>query len=339
MPNPDPGTTLVVDIALGEIDSTLDGALLLDADSSADTQPPIRTQLAGFIVPSYVAVDGQPRADAPQGCRLGSVAGARALSQVTAPPDPASLNLGSWARWLPRAVDLEPPANGGRRWFPLGWAHTSANPRMSLYSIIPTGTGRGPYGAASPGIDEGYVYEGFGRKMSRPAMVFDGMSAAAIDPTTLFDSCTFGLVAVFRPSPLPYFGIFEANAAAGEPLVYRYSHGRLDVFQNETRVLSHETQKPAHSAVVLLVSMDSASDTGRMVVIDGTRTTRTFAIDGLDFVSMNGVIGALGQGTNASPWRYGSQMDILELDIWNRALDFPELQSAATLLALAYGVV
>lgn len=342
MTTPAPGTTVVVDIAVGDIDTRLVPDVALAVSSNLDTQPPVRHNLQGFRIPTPLVVEGLPRAEPPYGARIASRATLGAYTKVTAPLDPKTLQVGSWCRWLPYAEYLSSPANGGRRWWPqqFNGSRLNTDPRMSLYSIDPkSSTGKGLYGPLSPGIDEGYRYSGYSRLMARPAMVFDGLAAARIDPEGVYASMTMAMVVVLHPSPLPYYGLFEADVAVhNEPLVYRYTHGRLDVFSNETRVVSHETHKPAHYPVILVVSLDSTTKRGRLLCLDQSRTTRTFNLADLDFVSMLGLVGALGQGTTASPWRFGSEMDLLELNLWREALTFPAMESAANLLSMAYGV-
>lgn len=346
MADPAFGTTRDVDIAFGDVDTRLLPNLLLDSDSNLDPNPQVLHNIVTFDIPETVIVEGQPKYAGKRGAKILTRSGATSATQVLTPLDPQTLNLGANAiRWRPNVSDLDPPANGGRRWWPIG-SSRSSGPKQSLFTVIPVGaggilTGRGTFGADSPYVDVGYTYQGFYGPVKRPAMVYDGAGVSTIDPgSSTFPAVTFGLVAVMHPSTLPYYGLFEANQGGrGEPLVYRYSHGRVDLFQANTKVVSHETHKPAHYPVIMLVAMDAATDTGRLMVIDKTRTSRTFNVASLDFISMAGIIGALGQGTASSPWQKASEMDVLEIDIWPEALSFAQMESYANLLALAYGVV
>lgn len=305
----------------------------------------------------YVIVDGRPADDTGHGANFATIGGSDTTVVFQSAPLPQDLDLGAWRRWLGRGEYLSPPANGGRRWWPMGTpagvissgATAQPEPRIALYTSIdpPTPalpTGRATYSPESPQIDNTYSYAGFETEMHRSAMAFNGNGHASIETERTFTETTIGIVAVFHPSTHAHYGIFASNevdpnvGTPGEPLVLRYTHGRIDVFQAHVKVLSHETHKNAHQAVILLLSLSSADDLGRALIIDKTRTSKEFNIDNLDFVSFGGLVGAEGQNTAASPVSFTADMDLLELAIWDTALTFPQLEEKANLLSLAYGI-
>lgn len=345
MADPAFGTTVDTEIDLDEVETRFVPGFLLDADSNLEPadQPAILTNIDGFIVPEFSVFAGVPAEDKGIGGRFGSSAGLDAQTVVTAPLDAKTLPVGSYARWMPYAEYLGASASSGRKWYPQGFAQADTSPRLTLYTVLKVGAGgilngHGTYGIGSPGIEETYSYSSSYGRISKPAMAFESGAAELLVPSS-YTSVTFGLVAVFHPSELPYYGIFEAlNSAGNKPLALRYAHGRLALYFDEHLVLKHESHAPSHSPAIILLSLNGATDTGKIMVVDKTRTTRTFDIVGLDYLSLRGVFGALGQATTASPWRFPSEMDVLEFDIWDRALDFPEMTSVANLMSLAYGV-
>lgn len=337
--------TTPINISPGDVTTSLGCRLQLDVRQTLDSGlDPIPVNTSAFTVDPYVIVDGIPVGDG-AGARIVTRAGVDDLTQVLAPIDPDTLFPDAHAHWRPRLADLDPPADGGRRWWPIGGVHDADHARMSLYTIAGA-TGAGLYGVGAPYVDVGYTYRGAqGRTMSRPAMIFDNSTARAkIDPEASFDQVTLAVTVVLHASAQQYYGIFEAqqvydpssSSPVGEPLVLRYTHGRLDLYQDENRVLSHETNKPSAYPTILLISLDTDAGLGRMMCIDQTRTTRQFNITDMDFVSLLGSVGALGQGIAGSPYRYGADMDLLDMAIWSHAMDWPELESNAGLLQLAY---
>lgn len=291
-------------------------------------------------VEDVVFVDGFPALDTAGGAAA-VVTGLGAFTQVTSPPDPATLFPEAYAHWVPREVDLAVPANGGRRWWPVGSPKTEGSPRISLYTLGGT-NGEGTYNTNAPQIQDDYVFQGFGRNVQRPAMVWDnGTGRAKIDPEGVFPSVTLAMTVVLHPSPLSYYGLFEANwdeQPGAQPLVLRYHHGQLRLYQQDVWVLSHEVIKPTQGATVLIVALDSAGDVGRFYCLDANRTTRTFNARGLNYVSLLGSLGNLGQGTATRPYQRPAEMDLLDLVMWTEALSFAEMEAAANLLSLAYGV-
>jgi hypothetical protein len=329
-------------------------------DTAVPDFEPLVQQVTRVVNDPWVVMDGRVEDDSAHGGRIDFDGGTDSYTVYDAAPMPEDLDLGTWRRWLPRPAWLTAPAAGGRRWWPIetdpgnmvaSGVGTSGvpEPRVALYTSVDpaTGshTGRGTYVAGvSPFLDEGYSYRGFDKEMSRPAMVFDGAGHASIETERTFAATTFGMVAVFHPSRYSHYGIYASNevdpeiGTPGEPLVFRYSHGVLDVFQAHVRVASYETHKSAHQAVILLVSLDAPNDEGRLMVVDSSRTSKQFNIDNLDFVSFGGMVGAEGQVTVDQPVTFTAEMDILEFGIWDTALSFEQLEEKANLLSLAYGV-
>ena len=319
-------------------------------------------QVATIDLEPYVLMNGRPMADTEHGARINLDGGSTSEVVSRSAPMPEDLDLGTWRRWLPYAEWMSAPGGGTRRWFPIetdpaeivavGSGPSGVpQPRTALYTSVDpalggvAADGRGDYVAnVSPHIDESYSYQGYSQEMFRNAMVFSGAGHLSIETEQTFTETTFGIVAVFHPSDNPHYGIFASNevdpyvGTPGEPLVLRYSHGRLEMYQAHVRVLSHEMHRSSHQAAIILVSLSASTDTGRALIIDRTRTTRAFNIDNLDFVSFGGMIGAEGQATVGDPVQMTADMDVLEMAIWDTSMDFGELEEKANLLCLAYGI-
>lgn len=320
------------DLKIGDIESTLRADILL-----ATTLPPVDLEAdlevyAGGIVPEpYIVVQGYPQRDKGLGASIGTRSGATISSTATS-PTAATAQLSSTHRWLVRPDRF---VEGGTRWFPEGSGF--GGPAIFFPTVSPH---------KDPRPDYAYDYESTKGTRRQPALTFNGSGYGhlyvAPEGQPRRGSATFAIVAVMNASKLPYYGIFEADQrdtnSKGEPLVLRYTHGRLDVFQNEQRVVVHQTKAAVNEALLLMVSFDAATDSGLLVVRDASSASRTFTAQGLDFISFYGVIGALGQGSAESPYRFRSFMDVLELDYWDRALSPEEAGAQADLLALAYGI-
>lgn len=338
---------------------TTGARLMIGVEDTVDADfTPLIQQVTAVDVADYVVINGVPHRDSAHGARVSTNGGSDDHTLHETAPLPEEVDLGTWRRWLPYSEWLTAPAAGGRRWWPIetepgnmvaSGVGTSGvpEPRTALYQSVDVSVssdGRDVYGVNAPGIDEGYSYRGYDREMFRNAMVFDGAGHLSIEVERTFTETTFGMVAVFHPSAQPHYGIFSSNeteptvGTPGEPLVIRYTHGRLEIYQAHVRVAAHETHKSAHQAVILLLSLSAGDDEGRLLVIDQTRTSRQFNIEDLDFVNFGGMIGAEGQATAGDPVVFTSEMDVLEFAIWDEALTFAQMEEKANLLSLAYGI-
>lgn len=319
--------------------------------------PEFYENLATFDVEDYVVIDGAPVADS-IGANFATRTGLSTYTQVTTPLDPAKLFPESFAHWTPGLAYMAWNANNTLyRWWPVQTNATrlDTDQRMSLFKQTREsdpgglGTGMKPYGdgVGAPYTDESYTYQGFGRSMTRKAMVMESRGFMKIDPEASFTSGTLAITAVMHPSDLPYYGLFEAaqetdtstNTLIGDPFVLRWHHGQLRVYHAKNLVLAHEAHRGAATPLIMVVSLDSASGVGRFYVMDANRTTRTFNIEGMKFVSLLGIFGGLGQGVEGNPYNWTASMEVLDVTIWNYAMDWPELESKVNRLALAFGAV
>lgn len=320
------------DLQIGSVDANLPVDLQLDTSLPPSSLVADLEVYDGGLVPdAYIVVSGYPVPDSGYGASIKTVSGAK-VSAAASSPTVATAQLTSDHRWLVKADSF---VEGGSRWFPLGG--TFGGPAIYFPTVAPHN---------DPRPDYAYDYESTKGTRRQPALTFNGSGyghlEVAPDGIVQQESATFCLVAVMSASNLPYYGIFEASQTdtqgKGEPLVLRYTQGRLDVFQAERKVVTHQTSAAVNEAVVMMVSMDAETDTGRLVIRDNSRASRSFNVTGLDFVSFVGVFGALGQGVPGNEYRFRSNMDVLEVDYWARALSDEEMTSQADLLALAYGI-
>lgn len=345
-----------VQISLGTAECHAGAEVAVGMEGIASAEPPLWENTSVFTTGDYVVVDGQPRADATYGTKQVSLAGYDALTQVTTQPDKRTLFPDAYAHWVVDADDLGVETPPFRRWWPVGSAKTSESARMSMFSTLEgSSNGADQYIAGvSPDFDLDYRYQGFSQGLAKPASVFqrsihtDGQKRwgrMKIDPEGTFESVTLAITAVLHPGFEAYYGIFEAaqildvssNTLIGDPLVLRYHHGQVRLYHAEQLVLTHETQKPAAGPTIMLLALDSVTDEGKFMCLDQTRTTRTFNTAGMEYVSLLGSIGALGQGVDDNPYRLNAEMDLLDVCMWTEALDWYELEAAANLLNLTYG--
>jgi hypothetical protein len=271
----------------------------------------------------YVVVEGVPRADPDLGASFGSKAGSDSAGTVFAGDtntSTLSLNLGADAiRWVPRSQDI---VENGVRWWPVG---ATSGPNIGFG------------GTVKPKLDAAYNYQGQYRRLPKPSIDFSENGYAYLHVDNM-PAATLALVTVLHPGSLDYYGLFEAARVTGEPLVLRYHHGQMRVYQDERQVVNYESESGVSEPTIILLSLDTVTDAGRFLCVDRSRVTRSFSIPTMDQVGFTGTLGALGAGTTANPWRYFADMDLLEVDLWPRALEFGEMQSVASKLAMVYGV-
>lgn len=343
-------------INLGTFGNRVDAELKLGIeDPEAAVPEKLWENISTFSIGDYVVIDGIPRADE-AGADLATKAGATGITAVTTPLDPVTLFPDSYAHWIGgSAYQAWDVTNTLYRWWPVQFnaSRLDTEPRMSFFLGQDAGSGGLQYAAVPafngllpPYQDDSYTYQGYGRSMARAAAIFPGGGYAKIDPEANFPSATLAITAVLHPSQLPYFGIFEAakytdptsEVVIGDPMVLRWHHGQLRLYHDDRQVLSHESHRRSAAPIVLLVSLDSATDTGRLYALDQNRTTRTFNTVGLETIALLGIFGGLGQGKTTDRYRFFAEMDVLDVAIWNYAMDWPEMESKANKLSLAYGV-
>lgn len=322
-----------------------DGAVAL-------VEPAFTETLSTFTAQDYVIVDGRVLADSGLGAKVMTETGYDDHTVVTTPIDATTLFPEAYAHWVGGSA-YQAYTGTLFRWWPIGSARGESDPRLSFFLGQDAGSGglqydpAGKYnGLLAPYQDDDYSYQGFGREIEKAAAVFPGGGYAKIDPEANFDSATLAVTFIPHPGELPYYGIFEAAQYAhtdsevviGDPLVLRWHHGQLRLFHEDRLVLTHESHRASAAPITLIVCMDAATDVGRLFALDENRTTRTFNTAGLETIALLGIFGGLGQGKTTNRYRYYAEMDVLDICIWDYAMDWPEMESVANQLALAYGV-
>lgn len=314
-----------VNLHLGRATASSDATLLLEtALFAAPAGQIVQEQTsAGFTMEPYVAVQGIPELDDGVGAFLASKAGCSASPTLFSGDTNTStltLDLGADAiRWVPRSQDIVT----GTRWYP-----TSGT----------SGPNIGFGGTVKPKLDAAYNYQGQYRRLPKPAIDFSEGGYGYLHVNNM-PAATICLVAVLHPGDLDYYGLLEANVATtGEPFVLRYHHGQMRVYQDEKLVVQYESETSVQEPTIVMVSLDTTTDTGRFVCVDRSRATRTFNIASMTQVGFTGALGALGQGTAGNPFRYFADMNLLEVDLWPRALNTEQMLEVASKLAMVYGV-
>jgi hypothetical protein len=200
----------------------------------------------------------------------------------------------------------------------------------------------------APGLDEDYVYEHARGSLYRRAMVFDGSAWMQLSTAGLaITSVSLVVVAVLGPGQGAEYGVVEspgaATAISGDEQLeavasrtgfgLRYSHGRTTVWAGAP-LLGYDGQQEVLRPTVLALTVDAVS--GRLLVVDKERTSRTFATAGLGVYDLGLMLGRIGSATDATT---NAVMDVLEIDLFDRALSFGELEELVADLCAAYGVL
>lgn len=313
-------------LGLHPANAGVSGGLLLQASPPAGEGEGLALLRAAFDMETGIVEDGI-LTDTPEiGASARSVAGVGAYEYDDQVLDPVGLLTGAAGRWLASAATYTP----GVAWYPVegdGSLHWATDP------------------AHAPGLDADYVYGHARGELYRSALVFDGsawmqLSTSGLATTTV----TVVVVAVLGPGQGGEYGVIESpgsgaaaeDADAGVVLTgfgLRYNHGRTIVWAGAP-VLGYDGQQEPLRPTVLALTVDTVS--GRLLVIDRERSSRTFATEGLGTYDLGLMLGRIGQGTDAST---NAVMDVLEIDLFDRALSFGELDELVADLCAAYGVL
>lgn len=281
---------------------------------------------AGVQPEPYVVVSGRPMRDEGYGASIATTTGATVSATPTPIPTISAAAVTANKRWLGAFANP---------WYPLQGSGSGAS--ISFPTIAPHG---------DPVMDYVYTYQTPSGSRQQPALNFNGAGYGVFNPGTVKPpSATLCFVAVMNNDKQLYNGVFEADqtnrAAAGETLQIRYYHGRWDVWQANRKVVSHQSRASVGEPQLFMLAMDATNDSGRLLVIDKTKTSREFSVLGLDFASFVGVFGGVGQNVmvnGLSQVRNRANFDVFEIDYWDRALTAAEMRQQGDLLALTYGI-
>jgi hypothetical protein len=316
-------TYLTADIATARVDAEV---LITVKAPPRDTLlvPPIPVESYYFETEDYLVIDGVPTGGAPLQCRMRTVTGIGAYTYSDVPPAPADINLQSDARFLPTSGTF---TEG------VGWAPMVG----SAFSLTcdPVYT---PY------LDDFYSFEvRGGDEVQLPAVVFSGDAwMMANDLGWTASAFTVALVAVLHPNPeAPSYGIIESSHESdpddeedtATDWGLRYNKGKITLWAG-SQVVSHTVHQPLARPVIIMASIDAT--TGRFLVVDRNKSTRSFDTSGMKTYDVQLFLGRTGGDLSLVNT---AEMDVLEFDFWARALDFDEMAHVVHELDSVYGVV
>ena len=286
---------------------------------------------AAFDMEAGIVEDGV-LTDTPEiGAVLTSVAGIGAYSYDEQRLSPLDVRTGASARWMA----LPETFIAGVSWSPV------EGDGSLLWLTAP---------GHDPVLDADYVYDNDRGQLHRSAVIFDGsgwMELAADDLSSR--AATVVVVAVLGPGLGGEYGVIESasldptggdDSAAGDvdpnaPTGFglRYNHGTTVVFAGAP-VMSYSGVSGPARPTVLALAVDAVA--GKLMVVDGERSTRTFSTAGFGAFDIDLVLGRI---STAADRRTNAVMDVLEIDYYDRSLTFPELEALVSDLCAAYGVL
>lgn len=294
--------------------------------------PVLLERYVGFDLQDYI-VDAGVAIDLPSlAVFVETDVGLGAFSYDDQVPDPISIDTKADVRWLALADNYV----AGSDWLPYA-GDASIRWQTSLET--------------SPYLDPDYSYDRFGQLVYRPAMVFDSGSWFKLSPVGWsITEVTIAMVAVLHGGFGGYYGIMESQVdvpaatsdgvdddpANQQPLPadigLRYRHGVIEVWAG-SKVVEHRTSSTQARPVILVLTLSPTG--GKLMVLDTTRSSRTFSTNNISSFDLNIFLGRTGasadQETNAV-------MDVLEMNYFSRSLDFAEIEELVTSLDACYGV-
>lgn len=325
-------------LSLERIENVAD-ALLVPSHVALDTHPVrLNQQAGGLTLDPYVINNGQPEADTGFGVQDDSditMAGS-GITIVQGIPSPLSISTGADYRWLPYSQYIALNYNGYDRWFYMGG---TADTHPQLYCIR-------EYGATvDPKLHPTYSYTHRGLRVSRPAYTMNQKGMFGLQTqvgAANYTASTITMVLVPHAGPGEFYCIFDSGNVSNPnyTLSLRYAKGLLQIFDLGGRLLEYKTSLEHGEPIIVIMGFDGTTKTGRLVVVDRRRTSRSFSshlLSGLDF---DGTVGGRYQtGTTTPDWSRVGDMDILEVDMWlGKMLSFHEMEQQATLMAAVYQV-
>lgn len=327
-------------IFVERIENVADGDLHVhhtDLDEITSRQ---RVQKSGIALDPYVVLNGQPQADQGYGVRSESAVHIDILSsnagEIPAEAQIVTDVLAATQRFLPR--DAYQGISGGvNRWWDIG-GNSGTYPQLIA---------RRRFGAIEdPILDNGYGYLHGSRRILKPAFTMNQQGyfelRTTLDPTANYASATLCMVVVPHAGPGGYYPLYDSGRTSStvNGLAIRYGKGDLNIYTNEGRLLTHKVLLEHSEPIIMIVSFDGPTDTGRLVVVDRRHTSRTFSSAALAGVDFNGLIGVRYlNGTSNPDWNVVADMDLLEVDTWlGKALNFHEMNRVANILSAVYQV-
>lgn len=312
-PDPEIIEEAVLPLALAPARVRMSAALGMALRTREPGQEALQVRRAGVLVDPWTVAGHLPVPEPALGVRASTYATVGAHDYSDQPTEPLVLNTGADARWLP----LESAYVAGGEWAPHGGG--------------PLAFTAGPEHA--PVLSAGYSYPLGRRTVTRPALTFDdGAWMQLQDLGWAAAGATLALVATLRPGTGAGYALVSTAPAEDPEVELVYSHGRLEVLRGGTQLVSLEVMGATVRPVLVVLSLGV---TGRVAVYGRQTLTRTFSTGGQRMVDLDVYLGRGARGWDADST---AVMDVLEVDLFTRALDWAEMETLATALDSAYGI-
>lgn len=291
----------------------------------AVTPPPEQTQLtlttrrAAFDVENYLPWYGVAVDTPGLLASMATIGGIGTYTYGEPEVDPRLEDLGDAIRWIP---DDSYVLAGD-------WEPTIGDQSMSW-------TTPGP--GTAPVLDPDYTYQrNDDLDLTRAALVFAGGQWLTVNqPGYVASGFTIVVVAVLHSGSGSYSIVEtvrpDVPADDVRSIALRYRAGVLSVVSNGALV-SHALTTAHASPVIIGLSVDTVS--GRLVVLERTRSSRTFSLAGAEPWDASLYLGRMRDTEEA---RYTAEMELLEVAYWPSALPTAELDQYVSSLNAAYGV-
>lgn len=333
LPTPPPGDADgFYSVVLHNATAGVSAGLLGHAEPGSSGTPaaPLPIVQAAFEMSIPMLEDGVLTDTPALGALVSTVAGVGAHDYNDQSTDPLAINTSATARWIAADPNGFQPA--------VSWAPTQGDATLLWLTD----------GLTTPVYDPDYVYDHLDRQAYHPALVFDGGAYMQLNtPVTTVPAATLVVVAVLSAGLGAHYGVIESLATpvppssdpGADPLPpaprsfgLRYSHGQVQVWAGAP-VMTHDAVVTIARPVIMALTVDAIQ--GQLMVVDRTRSTRTFSTDGFGVYNAQLQLGRVGNAEDAST---NAVMDVLEVLYYNRALPFGDLEALLADLDAAYGV-
>jgi hypothetical protein len=314
----------IIPLNAGRLTTRARHNLHLHPEPRKHAMPPFIQPYAGLSVDSYAVVNGYPADDPGYGISSASFASADQVTVGAGSPGVLAVAVGSTARWIPSGTYMD-----ANTWWPVGGS-ASTYPR-----ILRTGLGA----AVDPVLDPAYSYLQGKDRVTYPAMDFNGAGYGQIQPAAspaASSPGTFMWVIVPHPGTSNYWPLYDAPTNAAARLVIRYAKGAYLLYVGNTLVTIYEAAHQHSEATIVIAAVDPASGIGRVMFYDRLRYSRSFFIN-TSLPSFSGEMGHGYNGGNPDNSRIGD-FEVLELDYWDTALSFIQMERAVSQMAALYKV-
>jgi hypothetical protein len=312
-PDPEILEEAVLPLALAPARVRMSAALGMALRTRTGDEEALPVRRAGVLVDPWTMAGHLPVPEPALGVRASTYATVGAHDYSDQAVDPLVLNTGADARWLP----LESTYVAGGNWSSQGGG--------------PLAFTAGPEHA--PVLSAGYSYPLGRRVVQRPALTFEGGAWMQLQNLGWAAAgATVALAAVLRPGTGAGYALISSAPSEDPEVELVYSHGRLEVLHGGTQLVSLEVMGASVRPVVVMLSLGGV---GRVAVYGRQTLNRSFSTAGRRMVDLDVYLGRGAQGWDADST---AVMDVLEVDLFTRALDWAEMETLAAALDSAYGI-